>query len=406
MPTHFSHIVDQDLLKEMIDGGYIKVQTSPDNRFNIFNYTPKATYERVWNDATKLCRGLILRRRDGMVAARPFPKFYNLSEYPSDHEIHSRMDFRLQDKMDGSLGICYSDAHLPFLATRGSFNSDQAHKGTYLLRTRYSNFTGHKDYTFLFEIIYPGNRIVVDYQGQTDVVLLAVIKIEDGTELDLAHPDTKRWLSEHVRWMGPVVREQQYTPGQSPADCLDDYCFGDGVTEEGFVVLYDQPDGTRLRAKIKTPEYVRLHRLATNMSSKDVWEGLRDGIPLAELIADISDEHIVEWATSLRASLLAEFIELKTLAYRNFDGVMHYLREADDVKVPTPNDLARREMRETRDYRDFRSRFAQASNRTEMPSLMFSILDNESIHSALWKTIEPKFSMPYDDDEAFADLPS
>lgn len=61
----------------------------------------------------------------------------------------------------------------------------------------------------------------------------------------------------------------------------------DTPNEEGFVLHYP---GTDLRLKIKFPEYVRLHKIVTGVSEIGIWEYMRDGKSMKELI-----ENVPEW---------------------------------------------------------------------------------------------------------------
>ena len=102
------------------------------------------------------------------------------------------------DKADGSLGIIYAspDGSGYAIATRGSFASDQARHATELLRTRYGAFVPPAGKTVLVEIIYPANRIVVDYAGLDDLVLLGAVDIATGRTSGPEAVPT---------WPGPVV---------------------------------------------------------------------------------------------------------------------------------------------------------------------------------------------------------
>ena len=91
-------------LQSMIDEQYIKVQKHPEEDLYIYNYTAKAQYERVWNEWTLQCRGLIMDA-DQKVVARPFPKFFNLGEI--EGQVLPKESFEVYEKMDGSLGILY-----------------------------------------------------------------------------------------------------------------------------------------------------------------------------------------------------------------------------------------------------------------------------------------------------------
>ena len=78
-----------DLLDREIEEGYVTLREHPeDASLWILNYSKKTQIERRWNDVTQKCRGLVGRSawwtNAGVleVIARPFEKFYNLSEHP------------------------------------------------------------------------------------------------------------------------------------------------------------------------------------------------------------------------------------------------------------------------------------------------------------------------------------
>ena len=68
------------------------------------------------------------------------------------------MPFEVYEKMDGSLGISYTVDNEIFIATRGSFVSDQSVKANELLNTKYALAKSkmNSGITYLFEIIYVG----------------------------------------------------------------------------------------------------------------------------------------------------------------------------------------------------------------------------------------------------------
>src|SRR4051794_38224451 len=123
---------DLPLLNELVKQRYLSVQRHPDAELLIFNYTAKTQYEHYWTPETTLCRGLITTLA-GDVVARPFPKIFNLAEYPGPLPNEP---FEVFEKLDGSLGILYVAGQAPQLATRGSFTGFQAQRGTRILQTR------------------------------------------------------------------------------------------------------------------------------------------------------------------------------------------------------------------------------------------------------------------------------
>jgi len=101
---------------------YGRVYAKTCDDLTLFNYSPEVQYAGDWNPFELMSRGLILSR-SGEVVARPFDKFFNYGEggqFPT-HPLVS-----VTEKMDGSLGILYRHDGLHKIATRGSFDSDQA----------------------------------------------------------------------------------------------------------------------------------------------------------------------------------------------------------------------------------------------------------------------------------------
>ena len=69
--------MSHSLLKEMLEQGYVVFKKHPEADLFIYNYSAKTQYERIWNEITLACRGLILDA-EGNFVARPFAKFFNL----------------------------------------------------------------------------------------------------------------------------------------------------------------------------------------------------------------------------------------------------------------------------------------------------------------------------------------
>src|SRR3990167_7052542 len=73
----------QDVLRPYIDEGLIAEQRHPlDANVRIYNYTHRVQYDKsLWDDVTMNCRGLILDVQQEKIVARPFRKFFNVSEH-------------------------------------------------------------------------------------------------------------------------------------------------------------------------------------------------------------------------------------------------------------------------------------------------------------------------------------
>lgn len=285
--TYLHDVVDLDALDSMLAGGYVRVGECPTSPLRIYNYTAKAQYQRVWNQVTTRCRGLIVNL-DNVVIARPFEKFFNhfeLDPLPTG-PVH------VTDKLDGSLGILYYDGTAPAVATRGSFTSNQATHATRLLRERYGTFFPHPNWTYLVEIVYPGNRIVVDYGTDDDLVLIGAVDIATGRSIPLDDAA--------ATWPGPVVESFAY------GSLHEALATPERTGAEGFVVHFTDCD---TRVKVKYPSYVTLHQIVTNLSTISVFDHLRSGAPLDDLLAVVPDE-LHAAVIAVAETLTSQFNEL------------------------------------------------------------------------------------------------
>lgn len=329
------------LLNEMIENKYINVQKHPSANLYIYNYAAKTQFERIWNEATLQCRGLIMDA-DGNIIARPFKKFFNLGEFQNQH-IPSP-PFEVYEKMDGSLGITYSLNDRIHIATRGSFVSDQAIKATSLLHSKYSHCIKYMNQTntYLFEIIYPENRIVLDYGDSEMLVLLAIIDKKTGNDLPL----------EDIGF--PIVKKYD---GINDLNTIK--AFNDDV-KEGFVIKY--ANGYRL--KVKFAEYLRLHRIITCVSSVNIWEYLKTGQSMEEILERVPDE-FYDWVATQKQSFLSQYKVIESEANQCFKIL------------------------------DSRKETAQYYLTCKHPSILFSMLDGRDYSDIIWKMLRPKYSRPF-----------
>ena len=335
------NLKDIRTLEQLIAEKFITVQKHPNADLYIYNYTVQTQYEKHWNEWTMACRGLILDE-DFKIVARPLPKFFNLGERP-EQEIPAG-DFDVFEKMDGSLGILYPIDGTYRVATRGSFSSDQAIEATRMLHTTYQQAIPklRQDRTYLVEIIYPENRIVVDYGDARKLVLIAVIDNATGADLPLESiglPIVKQY--EGIRDIGQLQAMEEQN-------------------REGFVLRY--PSGLRL--KLKFEEYVRLHRILTQISSIDIWEILRRGEDLAVLLRDVPDE-FYHWVHATVDKLQEAFAALEQEARAEFKDLGD--RKSNALYYQT----------------------------CKYPSILFKMLDGEDYSEIIWKHLRPEYERPF-----------
>jgi RNA ligase len=310
----YGNLFTQAELDEMESQGYVRSRVHPDdNELWILNYTEKAAYEGYWNNVTLNCRGLIVDAFGNLIA-RPFPKFFNYGQAGCP-TIDLDAPAVITDKLDGSLGILYRnrDTGKYAIATRGSFESDQAVHATEILNTKYANYTPPGGITMLFEIIYPENRIVCDYGDMDDLVLLGSVHNASGDNWDGADLD---W-----DWPGPVA---EMFPYQTMREAL---AAEPRVGKEGFVVnLFIEG----IRVKIKQEDYIALHRIVTGLNARSVWQALLD-YNLQGLVDQVPDE-FYDFVMNVANDIEAKVNDAIELSHRTYDNIINDCIPANATK--------------------------------------------------------------------------
>lgn len=346
---------------------YISEQRHPTLPLIIWNYTHTCQFDKAWDAYTRVARGLITDL-DGHIVARPFPKFFNLNEHEETKIENLPIGNQtIYEKLDGSLGIQYYWDDEVTIATRGSFNSDQATWATEWIRDRgLKKKDFNENWTYLYEIIYPENRIVVDYGGRSELVLLAVIDNETGDDIEDWEGEAIRLgLSHAKQFKGNIYEMLEHVKTMK-----DD--------EEGFVVRYTSPKSMRL--KIKGEEYTRLHRLITGFSTKSLWECLMNGQDLTEVLDRVPDE-FYQWVKDKEKELKKSFWEREQMAI----GVL------GDCKR-----LSRYSGRKEQAL--LITSVASKFNAPWLPGVVFAMLDSKPHEKIIWKQLKPKYELPFKKD--------
>lgn len=264
----------------MVKHGYLR--KTENNDLVLYGYTDQCTFERAWQTAyTRHARGIIFEKKTGRLIAKPFPKFFNLGEMEEVSLSNLPKErYRVFEKADGSLGIIYYYGGKWNVATRGSLNSEQAIKGAEMLKKYRTQFLDTQ-VTYLAEIIYPENKIIVNYGSEEKLVMLGAYQTR--IEWELPFDEVKQAADMALM---PIAKEYGYTIEQMielqktlPKD------------EEGFVVRFES--GTRV--KIKGHEYLKIAKILSQMSPLSAWEAMSQGLVGKEYLAQIPEELMKEF---------------------------------------------------------------------------------------------------------------
>jgi RNA ligase len=397
-----SELVDPAELEREIEAAYVSRKSHPSLPLSIFTYTRSCQYERHWTPVTIACRGLIADDSTGAIVARPFSKFFNVGEHEHGYDYAPPLPdepFEIYDKVDGSLGIVFHHDGAWHVASKGSFTSEQAQWGQRWLDD-HERHTEHlaPGHTYLAEIVYPENRIVVNHGDQRTLVLLAV-HAPDGAESPLWKHREDWWaLGGQVVQSWPALPLPELVKMAALNEKLDGSA-ATGSDAEGWVIRF----ASGARAKVKLAEYVRLHKVLTGVNARDVWRALAVTVigdrvdvkrtaqaltcsaaeieamrqvadPIGAILDNVPDE-FDQWVRGICADLTA-----------HADALLAEIEVEFEHLLPLARD---------------RGAFARAAQRLDpaVRAAMFLMLDGKELALHIWRTIKPEVSTPFRDDE-------
>lgn len=336
-------------IDELVEKKYLSKRIHPEKPdMCILNYTTRTAFDKNWNEITTMCRGLIINPNTGYIYARPFKKFFNIEEHNVE-ELKS-MRFEAWEKLDGSLGILYWIKDRPFIATRGSFDSPQAVKANEMLQDiNIVDLLKWKDnHTLLFEIIYPENKIVIDYGGSERLVLLAVVNNDTGWDFVIHYDEFRTPCFHNFADLDDALTDEQLP------------------NREGLVLKFENG----LRVKFKYDEYKMLHKLLFQTTNKSIWKRLKNGDSFSFLENQNVPDDLKDWIYQLQLDLNYDFDKIKRYCESKFE----------------------------RSIMD-RKQLAEIYKKTDYPGIMFSMHDFKNYENLIWKQVKPKDTVFFKQEE-------
>lgn len=309
-------IPTKDVLDRYKKIGLVDKRVDKERGLNIYVYTMFTQKERLWNYVTLNARGIVYDDK-GRLIQRCLPKFFNYNE-PDGIAVAEHYKIvrpTIQEKLDGSLIKVTNDPEYGLVVTsKGSFNSDQVKIANKLLEDKRRLWQFEPGLTYHFELVSPKNKIVVPYKD-TELVLFCVIKNDSGAELDLSD---RRF----IKFTKPLTYDVKVL---NDVNSLNAHGLHEGVVA----------NFTYYRLKFKTDEYLRLHRLVTDLTPKRVWEALSIGQEIDRLCVP---EEFINWLNRTEDSLKGEYNDLSA----DVSMAILYCRDMTNKEVATcPNPFIR-----------------------------------------------------------------
>ena len=162
-----------------------------------------------------------------------------------------------------------------------------------------------KECTYCFEVIYPENRIVVDYDTLEDLFLISITHTKSGKEVNIDQTGF-----------------QSVRKFETNGVLFNEWLSHDVYNEEGYVMKIDS-----LRVKIKFSNYIHKHKIK-HLSEEQIRKCFkRKGYVNLE---DIPDEGYDE-VRSVVAKLENQFKSKENECFREYEDILEKNRTPRDV---------------------------------------------------------------------------
>lgn len=285
---------DINTLNKYVESTIVCVEKHPEADLYIYGYYSDRETPRIWDDISVHCRGLIVDG-DGNVIEHPFKKFWTFRQYLNDNTILLNDNqikrvpegqFRILEKVDGTMCTLYWVNDKPYLATQRSFTNMKAIEATRILYEKHSDDIQkfNRNYTYIFEAVYPESNVLIDYGDTRDLYLIGMIDKTTGMPLELPE-------------IG-FPKAKDYTSIYGDIKNFNDLALLNLQNQEGFVLYFK--NGEML--KIKFPWYQKAHSILDSIidlhkrrykkqkmlrnilgersmliTNRDIWESLANG---------------------------------------------------------------------------------------------------------------------------------
>ena len=242
---------NKDNWRELLSQEPYNLKFNECGKFTLIRYSQLSS--DFSNPIVQESRGCIIDNESLEYVCRSFVKFFNATE-----DLASPIDWesaRIQTKHDGSIIKCWYDGEDWRVSTNGTIDSSTAMiEGDFISFYELFNmakgdldFTKlNKNRTYIFELTSPLNKVVVDYK-EHKIFHIGTIDNKTGEEFneDIGIEKPKEFHCNDINEIFEAVSLMSWD-------------------EEGYVVV----DKYWRRVKIKSPEYVRVHRLYSNVMTK------------------------------------------------------------------------------------------------------------------------------------------
>ncbi|MFW6219948.1 MAG: hypothetical protein ACOC33_03830 [bacterium] len=346
--------VDWDILKSYINNNLIIANKHPDYDLYTLLYTPKVVSKNLWDLYTLSSNGLVIDS-EGNVIGRPFKKIRNLEDYVC-YEIPITEEFDVSEKLDGSqiLLFYYKKFDEWLISSKKSFINDHTKQATKLFDVKLFNNLNKED-TYIFELIYPENKKIVNYGNIRKLVLIGCINSEFGIEQ--YQEDLKGYYSKYFKTVNKInirtLKELNTLKTQNSEN------------KEGVVVRFING----FRVKLLFDEYNELNSIISNINNIVIWEKLKNNYDFHKLDSKTSKDlyaqirHIID-------SLNHQYNDIEREALKEFINIFH------NKNIKDRNEFAKEAIKSPNVHR----------------KILFDLYDKKAYGDTIWELIKPEYN--------------
>ena len=230
----------------------------------------KCIYNTGWFNFALQSRGVVLDKNTLEIVGYPFDKFFNINERPEYREdevlrhLKNATKVSLTDKKDGTLISVFNHNNKTYITTNGSLDNEYINWAWKLFNEKYKDFIENvpDNYTFIFEMIIPESKVVIDYGNMRKLFLIGIREMKNyrflsyekmtdfakNNNLDITEEDDFSDIKTLIK-KSNSLRE---------------------ANKEGWVLRITEPNEDYF-VKIKLAEYFELHRMVSRISFKRVY---------------------------------------------------------------------------------------------------------------------------------------
>lgn len=279
------NLINPQVLENAVANKMVVVRDKPDLGISISCYTQSCAWNNEWDEASLLLRGMVWDTETGTIISRCMPKFFNHNQQDITHLVG--LEYEIFTKYDGTL---IHFGHLEdqlFMTTKLSSDHrilDLAHH--VLDEYPHSRYEIHKfvkehNVTLVCEFLHPANRIVVDYKGLKEFVVLDIIDNETGNS---KFHELNFELSSFIKAFSHGIFNDD--PYNKISELYEKFNHLKGNQFEGFIFKFSNGE----RIKVKLLDYILMHKIVTNVTAKDIITSACQKTSLELFIDNIPDE--------------------------------------------------------------------------------------------------------------------